>query len=653
MDSEFGPEEIVGGITTTTASGLTYPIVDTSQFIFYNNSQAITPPTPGGDFYGQDAMCAGYQENYTLSADGKTVYDNVTELTWMQSPDTNMDGTVTYSDKLTYTQACALPATLNAANYGGYSDWRLPTVKELFSLINFNGVEPSPTATSDAGAEPYISTDYGGRTGYFEFAYGFTTEDADLTGTNERIIDSQWATTTLYVANTDQMFGVNFADGRIKAYPASASIGKKFCVSLVRGNENYGVNQFADNGDGTVTDSATGLMWSQDDSGAGKNWQEALAWVQTKNSENYLGHDDWRLPNAKELQSIVDYTRSPDTTISAAIDPLFTCTQITNEKGVADYPFYWTGTTHLSTHPENSASAGVYVAFGRALGYMDPDGPGPASGSWVDVHGAGCQRSEFKQGNPADYPNGFGPQGDAIRIYNHVRLVRDVAINDDPVADAGVNQAVSAGSVVTFDGSGSADNIDIVNYSWNFTYNGTAFTLYDIAPEFTFCVAGNYTVTLTVRDAAGNPDSDTMLVRVSALPITTDTTLPVANTGPNQAITAGALVTFNGSASTDDVGITNYTWTFTYNGTVIALYGVSPSFRFWTAGNYTVTLTVRDVAGNTDTNTLVIRVMDSSGGTSWDGSPGSYWWIILIIVVVVILALLLVKGVKTLKTRGK
>ena len=76
------------------------------------------------------------------------------------------------------------------------------------------------------------------------------------------------------------------------------------------------------------------------------NWSNALAWVQAKNAARYLGYSDWRLPNAKELQSIVDYTRSPDTTASAAIDPVFTCTQITNEANQADYPWYWSGTTH-------------------------------------------------------------------------------------------------------------------------------------------------------------------------------------------------------------------------------------------------------------------------------------------------------------------
>lgn len=57
------------------------------------------------------------------------------------------------------------------------------------------------------------------------------------------------------------------------------------------------------------------------------------------------------------------------------------------------------------------------MAFGRAMGVMQ--------GTWIDVHGAGAQRSDPKSGNPADFPIGRGPQGDAIRIYNYVRLVRD------------------------------------------------------------------------------------------------------------------------------------------------------------------------------------------------------------------------------------
>ena len=138
----------------------------------------------------------------------------------------------------------------------------------------------------------------------------------------------------------------------------------------------------------------------------------------TQNAANYLGYSDWRLSNIKELQSIVDYTRSPDTTASAAIDPLFNVISIVNEAGQTDYPYYWSNSTHVNMGIEPGSNA-AYVAFGRAMGYMD--------GEWIDVHGAGAQRSDPKVGDPSDYPTGAGLQGDAIRIYNYVRLVRDAS----------------------------------------------------------------------------------------------------------------------------------------------------------------------------------------------------------------------------------
>ncbi len=388
---------------------VTYVVVDTGQTTFYDDSGAISTPSVGDPFYGQDAQYVGNQPSYTLSADGLTVYDNVTGLTWTQSPDLDGDSDIDVNDKVTYDEALVHPNTLNAQNYGGYSDWRLPTIKELYSLIDFRGLDPSGyEGTDTSGLTPFIDTDY------FDFGYGDT-------GAGERIIDAQMASSTLYVGNTANdggatLFGVNFADGRIKGYGLTLfGSDKTFYAYFVRGNTDYGLNQFADNGDGTIADNATGLVWSQDDSGSGMNWEDALAWVQQKNDENYLGHNDWRLPDAKELQSIVDYTRSPWTTNSAAIDPLFNTTAVTIEDGSTDYPFYWSGTTHANWLGGGDNAA--YISFGEASGYM--------SNNWVDVHGAGAQRSDPKEGNPADWPTGHGPQGDAIRIYNYVRLVRD------------------------------------------------------------------------------------------------------------------------------------------------------------------------------------------------------------------------------------
>jgi hypothetical protein len=388
----------------------TYVIVDTGQEACYDDQDVIASPSTGEAFYGQDSQHYGAQPSYVISDDGLTVYDVVTGLTWQKSPDRNGDGVINAADKLTWAGCQAYPSTLNASEFGGYSDWRLPTIKEQYSLILFTGIDPSGYTGDASSLVPFIDTDY------FDFAYG--DESA-----GERLIDSQYASSNLYVDSGGMMqllFGVNFADGRIKGYGLMMPGGreKTFLVMCVRDNTSYGINNLVDNGDSTITDNATGLMWEQNDSGGdvpgGLNWEEALARVAALNTAEHLGYSDWRLPNVKELQSILDYSRSPGTTGSAAIDPLFNATSITNEAGQADYPFYWSSTTHAHFLGGNAAA---YVSFGRAMGYME--------GSWVDVHGAGAQRSDPKSGDPADYPFGNGPQGDAIRIYNCVRVVRD------------------------------------------------------------------------------------------------------------------------------------------------------------------------------------------------------------------------------------
>ena len=323
------------------AAALTYPIVGTGQTQCYDNFSAIAAPAPGRAFYGQDAQHPGRAPGYTLAADGLTVRDNVTGLTWQRSPDTDGNGVLNRADKLTLAQAQARPARLNAARFGGFTDWRLPSIKELYSLFNASGTDPSGPMNQDTSRlTPFLDTKF------FKFAYGNQSE-------GERVIDSQFASGTKYVCQGargfDKLFGVNFADGRIKGYDLFMPGGntqKTFFVLCVRGNPAYGKNDFHDNGDGTVSDRATGLMWSQTDSGAGLNWEAALAWVQKRNAEKFLGHADWRLPSVKELQSLVDYSRSPDTSHSPAIDPTFTCTAFTNEAHQVDWPFYWSGTTH-------------------------------------------------------------------------------------------------------------------------------------------------------------------------------------------------------------------------------------------------------------------------------------------------------------------
>ncbi|MBT5610592.1 MAG: DUF1566 domain-containing protein [Lentisphaerae bacterium] len=131
-------------------------------------------------------------------------------------------------EKLTWDEAMAGVATCRA---GGHSDWRVPTIKELYSLIDFRG----GCDGRESSSRPYIDT----RT--FEFAYG----DASH---GERIIDCQDWSATEYLGTTmgrnATVFGVNFADGRIKGYPKmmrrrEGLTVKKLHVRYVRGNPAY------------------------------------------------------------------------------------------------------------------------------------------------------------------------------------------------------------------------------------------------------------------------------------------------------------------------------------------------------------------------------------------------------------------------------
>lgn len=391
-ETETGQNEGEDQNNSTMVEAGTHPfnIVDSDQGNCYDAQNQVDCPQMGAAFFGQDAQYYGNQHSYTANGDG-TVTDNVTGLMWQQDP----------GEKMTYSQAVASASNSTLA---GYFDWRMPSIKELYSLIQFDGLDPS--GPSSTNLVPFIETDY------FSFEYG--DESA-----GERVIDSQWATSTKYVSTTmngnETMFGVNFADGRIKGYPTQIGLGgqpKTFFVIYVRGNTSYGENSFVDNADGTISDNATGLTWMKNDSRTGLNWEAALNYCE---SPDTAGITNWRLPNVKELQSIVDYSRSPDTTNSAAIDPIFSTSAITNEAGKIDYPFFWSSTTHAN---QVSGGSAAYVSFGRAIGYMN--------NQWQDVHGAGAQRSDPKtESAAANFPTGHGPQGDAIRGSNYVRCVTD------------------------------------------------------------------------------------------------------------------------------------------------------------------------------------------------------------------------------------
>ncbi|HZN96026.1 MAG TPA: DUF1566 domain-containing protein [Myxococcales bacterium] len=362
----------------------------------YGAADPMNCPAPGEAFYGQDAQHQGPALRYEDNGDG-TVTDVVTGLTWTKAPGARM----------TWEEARAQAGTLRL---GGQTDWRLPSIQELYSLMDFRGY----FGPSAAESIPFIDTSA------FELRY------APDTGTlpGQRFFDVQAWSSTPYVGRIMHgdaaVFGVNFADGRIKGYPllqpgppgSPPGSPATMFARFVRGNPSYGAVSYSAGAEGTVGDEVHGLIWQRADDGVRRTWAEALAYCE---GLTLGGWDDWRLPGAKELQSLVDYSRAPSITGTAAIDPTFSVSSVES--------YFWSSTTLLDGPPEHRAARAVYLAFGRALGWMEEP---PGSGNWtlLDVHGAGAQRADPKEGDPSDYPHGFGPQGDDVRILNYVRCVR-------------------------------------------------------------------------------------------------------------------------------------------------------------------------------------------------------------------------------------
>lgn len=350
------------------ARDLPYTLVDTMQDSCYDvTGGEMSCPAEREPLYGQDVQHPRLAASYTDNGDG-TVLDDNTGLLWQQTPEFDRKQ---YADALEYCGALEL---------GGRTDWRVPSIKELYSLADFRGELLKP---EEGGPTPYLDTTV------LEFEY----PDGGM------IFAGQYWSSTLYVKGpvmnglNQGAFGFNFADGHIKSYgtgldfytgAAATSSGLTTgpddgqapgnyvrCVSAEEGV--YGVNDFVDNLDGTITDNATGRMWQQADDGSRREWPEALAYCE---GLQLGGHDDWYLPNSKELQSIVDYRR----TGFPAIDE--TVFSITQDSETLDF---WTSTTFGDW--KNYANV---VAFGKALSKSGEQT------SYTDWHGSGAQRSSIK-----------------------------------------------------------------------------------------------------------------------------------------------------------------------------------------------------------------------------------------------------------------
>jgi hypothetical protein len=193
---------------------------------------------------------------------------------------------------------------------------------------------------------------------------------------------------------------------------------------------------------------------------------------------------------------------------------------------------------------------------------------------------------------------------DATGAWSTDEVVVVVMDTTDPIARAGEDRTIDQFQEVELNGTDSSDNVGITSVRWYFTYRGETETYAGLAVRFTIDDAGVYNVTLNVTDAQGNSAEDHLNVTVR------DTTGPLADAGEDIIVGPGQEVQFNGSGSSDNVLVTNWTWSFTHDGDPVKLHGSKPTFTFEGLGEYTVRLVVVDEVGLSSSDDVTVDVVE-------------------------------------------
>ncbi len=253
--------------------------------------------------------------NPRFTVSGECVTDNLTGLMWSKNGNLP-NGTKTWQQALDYA---------NSLTLCGYSDWRLPNINELESLMNAD--EPNSDVwlmsqgfinVQGGSFSYYWSSSTMSGSGYNAWRYSLKANN----NSSEIYWDPKGSSNYVWpVRGTTTLPAKLWQTGQTRCYDSSGA--EIVCSGTgqdgdIQAGMPWPVPRFTDKGDETVSDNLTGLMWTKDayapgpsvcTSGTTKSWQGALDHVTCLNANNYLGHSDWRLPNRKELRSLADYSR--------------------------------------------------------------------------------------------------------------------------------------------------------------------------------------------------------------------------------------------------------------------------------------------------------------------------------------------------------
>jgi hypothetical protein len=317
---------------------------DTSECSASGGTLPATGQTSCWDSSGVAIDCAGTGHDGELQAgatlayvdhgDG-TITDLNTGLMWEKLSD---DGSIhDWDTAYTWPDSFGKATALNGASFAGYTDWRIPNVKELVSITNYQFQDPSLSPVFHTGCTPGCTV-----------ATCSCTKSPQVTG-------YYWSSTT-HVPNPVQAWGVSahgglviqnvkepFATLYVRAVRGASSSFPRTgqttcwdaggavipCVGTGHDGETRAGRSLAyvDNDDGTITDVRTGLVWEKLSNDATihdrddfYDWDDAFAVkVAALNTGSFAGHTDWRLPNVKELQSLLNYENG-NPTISGAFN---------------------------------------------------------------------------------------------------------------------------------------------------------------------------------------------------------------------------------------------------------------------------------------------------------------------------------------------
>ena len=235
-----------------------------------------------GDFEAGRAWPA---VRFTNHGDG-TITDHMTGLMWQQAPD---DSVKTWDVAL---------SDANGSTIAGYTDWRLPNILEIASLLTYDITWTNQwTWLQSVGFTDATHSDYWWSSTTNATRDSFAT-NADFANTMIRASSKGISQRAIFVRGVSSVIPQTGA-GAIDGY--TRVIGED-------GDLETGVPwpdpRFTNNGDNTVTDHLTGLVWEQSVSTGGVDLEQALAAADIFPDG---GHTDWRLPNVRELITLIHF----------------------------------------------------------------------------------------------------------------------------------------------------------------------------------------------------------------------------------------------------------------------------------------------------------------------------------------------------------